>query len=155
MMRGRSWWSLRILPRSVVGVMALLILIPGLVAARADVHFPSALRSSAGSSVSGTILAANAHQLLVATARGERVIVQLESRTIGLWGGASSTTDARGNVVHLLQDEARNAAPHAPEPLELQRWTSSGPLILPILGLFAIGTAGVIAVGRHIHTVLT
>jgi hypothetical protein len=109
--------ALRVLPRSVVGVMALLILIPGLGAARANVHFPSASRSSAGSSVSGTILAANAHQLLVATTRGERVVVQLESRTIGLWDGASSTTAAGGNVVPLLQDEARNAAPLAPEPL--------------------------------------
>jgi hypothetical protein len=133
--------------------MALLILCLG--AARAEAHSSSAERSSAGSNVSGTILAANARELLVATPRGDRVVVKLESRTVGLWDGGSSTTEPRANVVHSLQDVARNAAPLAVEPPELQLWSSSSPMIIPVLGLFAIGTAGAVAVGRRISAVLT
>ena len=132
--------------RSVMSAMARLALAVG--ATHAGDHRLSTQRSSVGSSVSGTIVTANAQELLVVSARGERVVLDLKARTVVRRDGASSVTVPRGRVATSL---ARDASPPAATRAELLLWMSSVPWILPLFGLLAIGTAGAVGVVRRIH----
>lgn len=135
-------------------VVATSLLAPAVGATRAP--SPSRPRwGGEGSSVSGTIVTANAHELVVATRHGERVVLNLVSRSAGPRNGPSFATVAHGKAVTALVDVERSAAGPWPERMDLRPRGSSGPLILPIIGLLAIGTAGAVAIGRRKIPVFT
>lgn len=138
--------------RPVAGAMALLALAVG--GALAWGHDPSALRSSAGPIVSGTIIAASTHQLVVATKRGERVVLKLESRTVALRDGPAFTTALRTQLPSAIVAGLPGAATAAREPT-LDSRVSSVPWIFAILGLLAVGAAGVVAMGSPMSAVST
>jgi hypothetical protein len=136
--------------RSIMSAMALVALAVGVT--HAGSHGPSTPRAPSGSSVSGTIIRANARQLVVATHGGEQVVLKLESRTVGLRDEPASTTVFRRQISTALAEGLADVPWPAPAATDLVLWASSAPLILPILGLLAIGTASVVRVisGRRL-----
>ncbi len=133
--------------RSVVCALAILALTMG--TARAAVSSPTAQRFSAHPVLSGTVVTANAHQLVVLTHKGEAVTLDLNSRTLVPRNGASPGFDLSGTIVASQPVVSRRAQALAlGRPGFLSR-TPSGALVLPLLGMFTLGTVGVIAFVRR------
>ncbi len=129
--------------RSVVCALAILALTMG--TARAAVPSPTAQRFSAHPVLSGTVVTANAHQLVVLTHKGEAVTLDLISRTMAPRKGASPGFDLSGTNVVSHPVVSRRAQALV---LERPRMPGGAP-VLPLLGMFTLGTAGVIAFVRR------